>query len=181
MLTPAEENQLINRIRERDQSALAALYHLYGAAVYHLAFHILQAAPAAEEITQDVFFHLWVLPESWDDSKGRLLNWLLTVTRYSAIDRLRHERYHGGTSALATHAPLEDTDPHRRTENSDMIHGMLTQLSPPEAQVIQLVYFMGMTPDECASQLHMTPAGVRTLLKNALKHLRDLWRHTDGA
>ncbi|HVO41314.1 MAG TPA: sigma-70 family RNA polymerase sigma factor, partial [Aggregatilineales bacterium] len=75
----------MQRIIQRDESALVELYQSYGRLVYSLAMHVLQDAGLAEEVTQDTFLKLWNRPEAWDPGKGQLSTWLMTVARYTAI------------------------------------------------------------------------------------------------
>ena len=51
----SEDIDLVERVIQREQSALMALYARYGGAVYSLAYRVLQTQQLAEEVTQDVF------------------------------------------------------------------------------------------------------------------------------
>src|SRR5262245_54768343 len=90
---PSEsDTDLMARLAQRDQTALSELYERYGRIVYSLAWRILQQRDLAEEVTQDTFLTVWNQPASWSPDGGRLSSWLLTVTRYKAIDRVRREQ-----------------------------------------------------------------------------------------
>src|SRR5256885_598398 len=91
-LPSTSDIDLMNRIAQRDQGALSELYDRYGHRVYSLAWLILQQRELAEEITQDTFLTVWNHPETWSPAGGRLSSWLLTVTRFKAIDRVRREQ-----------------------------------------------------------------------------------------
>src|SRR5215216_1192342 len=92
MHLPFDDRECVRRIAARDQQALWALYEQYGKAVYSLAYRVLQNAVLAEEVTQDTFLKLWQQKTQWDSEKGTLKNWLLAVTHFTAIDRLRQEQ-----------------------------------------------------------------------------------------
>ena len=85
----APDGELMQHIRQEEQSALMWLYARYGNAVYGLALCILHDAGLAEEATQDTFLKVWNQADRWDPDKGKLSSWLLTVTRHTAIDRYR--------------------------------------------------------------------------------------------
>ncbi len=180
MLTLEQERHLMQRVSDREQHALAALYRWYASAVYNLAFHILQNASAAEEITQDVFFHLWIAPHHWDAEKGRLLHWLLTVTRNSAIDRARHETHHADSLPIVSALRTVAESGALPNDDNDLLRQLIAQLPHDDAHVIHLTYYMGMSPDEAAQHLNTTPSAVRARLKNALKRLRVLWQGHDS-
>ena len=86
---PRETERLLAGLRQRDERALAELYDRYGQMVYGLALRISGDAGAAEEISLDAFWQLWQQVDRFDARQGSLLNWLLTIARSRAIDRLR--------------------------------------------------------------------------------------------
>src|SRR5258708_33669867 len=85
------DSELLRLISKHNQEALSKLYQRYCNLVYSLAFHTLQNTDLAEEVTQDVFIKIWTRPNQWNPSGGKFSSWLLTVTRYTAIDRLRKD------------------------------------------------------------------------------------------
>jgi RNA polymerase sigma-70 factor, ECF subfamily len=175
-----QDADLMQRIKERDQNALAELEKCYRGLVYNMAFHVLQNQGAAEEITQDIFFRVWRWPHQWDSSKGRFVSWLLTMTRYDAIDRLRQENRQPARSehTIDTIADLlgkrdEVEDP--AYDDGKLIRSLLAQLNAEQRQVIELAYFSGMTHSEIAEQLQ-TPVGtIKSRLRLGLQKLKEAW------
>jgi RNA polymerase sigma-70 factor (ECF subfamily) len=175
---------LMQRLVQRDQTALAALYQLYGSLVYSLALRVLQDASLAEEITQDAFLEVWNRPESWDPAKGRLSSWLLTLTRYTAIDRLRRER----RQLDAVSHPLDDgleqlpsTEEHAgdpRWQEGQTLRLLMAQLPPEQAQVIELAFFQGMTHSEMAQYTQLPLGTIKTRVRLGLQKLKSLWEET---
>ena len=84
-----ETEQVVAALRVRDERALAELYDRYGHTVYAVALRVTNDAGAAEEICLDAFWQLWQQVERFDVTQGSLLNWLLTMARSRAIDRVR--------------------------------------------------------------------------------------------
>ena len=80
---------LYQRLRETDQSALESLYDRYEKLVYSFAYRMTSNVTASEDIVQDVFSKLWYGKAEYNPDKGKFSSWLLTITRYTAIDHLR--------------------------------------------------------------------------------------------
>src|ERR1700685_3768507 len=80
---------LIQKIVQRDESALAALYDRYASLLSSVLNRILRDTQAAEEILHDIFFQLWRNPSRFDASRGSLPGWLLVIARNRAMSRLR--------------------------------------------------------------------------------------------
>ncbi len=175
-----DELQLIKRITAKDQRALAELYDLYGSLVYSLAFRVVRNAALAEEVTQDTFLKVWSQAITWDADKGKLSSWLLTITRYTAIDLLRKEQRRPMDSAVGLDSIIDfmgqrglTDDP--RWHDSQLLRALLRQLPPDQVQVIELAFFQGLSHSEMAEQLKLPLGTVKTRVRLGLQKLRDLW------
>lgn len=183
---PSSDTDLMNRIAQRDEAALTELYQHYGSLVYSLALRILQNRELAEEITQDIFLMVWNRSESWSSSRGQLSSWLLTVTRYRAIDRIRHEQRRPDMQATVLNEDLMRSEQSRqpddpRLEDSRLLHTLLSQLPPEQAQVIELAFFGGLTHSALAEMLNLPLGTVKTRLRLGLQKLRILWETSGHA
>ncbi len=168
----------MQRVLRREQSALGDLYQQYGSAIYSMALRVLRDSREAEEITQDVFLRVWNAPEKWDETKGRLISWLLTVTRYAAIDRLRAENRRALDVELQEETELAGETSEFNTpewQNGQIVRRLLTQLPPEQAQVIELAFFGGLTHRELADRLNLPIGTVKTRVRLGLQKLRQLW------
>ena len=168
------DHQLLICVGQHDQSALAELYRRYGTAVYSIAMRVLDNPGHAEEVTQDTFLKIWNKPDSWDRNMGMFSSWLLTVARYTAIDRLRKETHHKPTIELdETHAGLEDL---RNDENG--FAALMMHLPPEQSLLIEMAFYQGMTHQELADKLNLPLGTVKTRLRLGLQKLRTLWLET---
>ena len=169
-----DETQLMRRIRQRDEHALQYLYDQCSRPVYSLALRVLGNTDLAEEVVQDVFMKVWEAPEKWEPNRGALMSWLLTVTRYAAIDRLRREK------RRATTEPLED---HTEQAGSDgslgetlALNGALGELPAEQRAVIQLAYYQGLTHQDIADVTGIPLGTVKTRLRLGMQKLRVVWQ-----
>ncbi len=170
----------MQRIRQRDQQALSALYDRYSSPVYSLALRVLGDSRRAEEITQDVFLRVWSQPDKWDSSRGRLISWMLTITRYAAIDLLRAEQRQPALSEtpLEEDSPLADPDGWNAADWSrgQALRQALAQLPPEQRHLIELAFYGGLTHRELAERLALPFGTVKTRLRLGLQKLRQLWQ-----
>ena len=176
----ADDIELMNRIAQRDQTALTALYQRYGQVLYSLAFRIISNREMAEEITQDAFLTVWNHPGSWSPAGGRLSSWLLTMTRYKAIDRVRREQRRPDMNAGVLNNASLRADPAAQPddpllEDGRMLRSLFAQLPPEQAQAIELAFFQGMTHSAIAQYLNVPLGTVKTRVRLGLQKLRLLW------
>lgn len=178
MHSPFNDIEVMKRIAERDEQAFGAIYDQYSRAIYSLAYRILQNNTLAEEVTQDTFLKVWQQTTHWDSSKGNLKSWLLAITQFTAIDRLRQER-----RQPALHQdPIEELEYRAGTSDHEAgwqeeiaMQSLISQLPADHAQLIDLAFFQGMTHQEIASKTNIPLGTVKTRLRTGLKRLRDLW------
>ena len=86
-----DDADLVSRVVQGDDQAFLALYDRHAGRVYGLALRMLGDPMLAEEITQDTFLKLWSRARLYLAERGSLTDWLLTITRRLALDRLRFE------------------------------------------------------------------------------------------
>lgn len=172
--------ELIQRISARDQAVLSELYQRYIDMVYDLAYYILRSAELAEEVSQDTFLKVWNQAHAWDPQRGGLSTWLLTITRYTAIDRLRMENRRASWGAVDLDDVIEflangGSSGEEAWQNRQLIDSMMRELSPDQFQVIELAFYQGMTHTEIAEKLSLPLGTVKGRLRSALQKLRDLY------
>lgn len=180
---PLDDHELMRRIAKQDQAALAALYQRYAALIYGIAMRVLQNTVWAEEAMQDTFVKVWREPGKWNPDAGRLMSWLATVARYTAIDRLRKERRQPALKL----APLDDLPNVAATSggiddllwhDKQLLSTFMERLPTAQKQVIQLAFWQGMTHVEISEHLNVPLGTVKSRLQLGLQKLREMVRET---
>ncbi|CAM4142846.1 RNA polymerase sigma factor [Saccharibacillus endophyticus] len=183
----AEDLQLIQRIADRDAGALEHLYDTYERPVYAFAYRLLNDSMAAEEAVQELFMRIWNNAGRYDSSHGKLSTWMFALTRNISIDMLRRR------SARAAAIPVEDEHLNavldetsdteltvERTLEGERVLAALQELGDEQQQVIDLIYYKGLTQqevsDRCAIPLGTVKSRVRLALKQLHKRLAGMER-----
>ena len=173
------DDELILLVAEHNREAFIALYDRYAAKVYGLALHMLGEQMAAEEVTQDTFMKLWTRADTFSSKKGTLLAWLLTITRRTALDRIRLEnrRPEFGNPADPEETWRLSPDPGTQTEEARWrsLHFTLHELPTEQRQVIELAYYHGMSQSQIAEYLTIPLGTIKTRLRLGMEKLRSLW------
>jgi len=186
----SDEGILLQRVAAGDSDALLALHKRYANLVYSVAWRVLRDVGLAEEVTQDVFMKLWQRSQRYDAGRGRFAAWLLSVTRFAAIDRLRLE----GRRRLLLEPPEREPDDmgwleqllptdHASWERGQHLRLLVEQLPAEQRQVVDLAFFGGLTHSELAEYLGLPLGTVKGRLRLGLEKLRALWfddRETKG-
>jgi RNA polymerase sigma-70 factor (ECF subfamily) len=169
------QDQLINRLKQQDRSAIGELYDAYSGALFGVVLRIVQSRELAEQVLQDTFLKAWRNAASYDASKGRLFTWLLNIARNTAIDATRttHFRHFQKTDSLdgLEHRPGGDGINPEHLGVKDVVN----RLEEKYKSLIDLVYFKGYTQEEVAEETGIPLGTVKTRLRYAIGALRKLF------
>jgi RNA polymerase sigma factor (sigma-70 family) len=89
---PASDEALVAGLAGGDSRAATAFVRRFQARVYGLALSMVGDVAIAEELAQEAFARAWRHAAAYDARRGRVLTWLLSITRNLAIDHLRAKR-----------------------------------------------------------------------------------------
>lgn len=172
------DEELIARVRWREEPALAAIYDRYGRLIYTIALRIVGDRESAEEVTQDVFQAVWQSAGSFQPN-GNFSAWLIGIARHRAIDATRSRRHR----ARAREELLDDERVAGRGEGDGhadllmlrtVVRNALAELPASQRQAIELGYYGGLTHAEIAAQLGEPVGTVKSRMRMGLIKLREL-------
>ncbi len=147
--------------------------------IFTFAAYTLADAVEAEEVTQEVLVRLWRHPEML--RSDRLEAWLLRVARNLCVDRFRSLRSH---STVFDHQRSADDEAHvdagpspeRAAAAAQLRHRIAVALSllpEPQRSVVILREIHGLSYDDIAHALQISPANVKVSLHRGRRRLRE--------
>lgn len=171
-------------MRDKDESALEALYARYGRLVYTLALRIVGDPELAREVLQDTFLRSWDGRDAYDPERGRVPWWLMRIARNRAIDLLRSRSHQARLRereplARGVHEPqAPDTQEVLlvRRAVTDALQG----LSTVQREAIELAYYAGLTQAEIARELAQPLGTIKSRTREAMDRLRQALRRLIG-
>jgi RNA polymerase sigma-70 factor (ECF subfamily) len=175
----ASDIELVALLREQPAAGIAALYDRYGRLIFSMALRVVQDRGAAEEITQDVFLRCWRSLDRYQPSQGSLASWLLSITHNRAIDELRSRRGKDSRREISDEVlqPQSAVDP---GFDEALLRGEIQKalqiLPVAQRDVIELVFWNGLTRREIAEQLSLPLGTVHTRLRLGMDKLRETLR-----
>jgi RNA polymerase sigma-70 factor (ECF subfamily) len=175
----ASDIELVALLREQPAAGIAALYDRYGRLIFSMALRVVQDRGAAEEITQDVFLRCWRSLDRYQPSQGSLASWLLSITHNRAIDELRSRRGKDSRREISDEVlqPQAAVDP---GFDEALLRGEIQKalqiLPVAQRDVIELVFWNGLTRREIAEQLSLPLGTVHTRLRLGMDKLRETLR-----
>jgi RNA polymerase sigma-70 factor (ECF subfamily) len=175
----ASDVELVALLRAQPAAGIAALYDRYGRLIFSMALRVVQDRGAAEEITQDVFMRCWRNLDRYQPSQGSLAAWMLSITHNRAIDELRSRRGKDMRREISDDIlqPQAAIDPgFEEALLRGEIQQALQTLPVAQRDVIELVFWNGLTRREIAERLSLPLGTVHTRLRLGMDKLREALR-----
>lgn len=195
---------LVGRIAAGDERSLMAVYDRHADVLFGIAVRFLGDREAAAEIVQEVFMALWQRATRFDPEAGTLLGWLIGITRFRSLDRLRSESRRprlarpgrvtldpwgepshdeprawasGARTAVDMGDPALELD---RRWTRAVVQGALSEMTEQDRRVLLLAYDDGLSQSEIATRLGWPLGTVKSRTRRAMALLRERLRGIPG-
>lgn len=180
---PSEQKELrtlLEKIKLRDQAALACLYDKTVGRVFGLSMRITANKALSEEVVSDVFMYAWRNIDDYDAHRASPLGWLLMLARSRALDRLRHERHHptqvlthGEQANLKDDQTLGPLELSLNEEKVTLVNNAMKILNNKQRQMLSLALYREMSHSAIAECTGEPLGTVKTTLRTAQHILRE--------
>jgi len=164
-----EDKLLLQQLRDSNTFAYRALYQKYWEQTYNNIYKRLKDQQQAEDLTQDVFMQLWLKRE--ETNIDNLPAYLYVAARNSVYKLMgKQSRFIPIDDLLANLAKAENQTDARLLKNEFMnaYEALIGTLPAAQQTIFRMRYNDGLSPDEIAKALDLSPKTVRNQLGKAL-------------
>ena len=176
----ARDEDLVLRVGAGDEQAFRELFGRYAAVAHALAFRLVRQAQVAEEIVQEAFLAVWRNPDRYDAARGSVRSWLMGTVHHRAVDAVRREQAQrrraeqaAGLGPGIVEDPVDDVlaaiDLPRERR---LVRSALGQLPEEQRDVIQRMYFDGLSQSQIAERTGLPLGTVKSRTLLAMRRLR---------
>lgn len=170
--------ELLRQAARGEEAAFAQFYDLTSAKAYGLALRVVRNPSHAQEVTQEAYLDVWRQCARYDEVRGSVLAWLMTIVHRKAVDRVRSVE----SSTQRDLTWEREARPVDHDETAETVHASLegrrvrsavAELTPVQRQAVELAYFGGYTHTEVATLLDVPLGTAKTRIRDGLIRLRD--------
>jgi RNA polymerase sigma-70 factor, ECF subfamily len=167
---------LLRRVARGDQAALAEIIRRHQGRLYQVAYRLLRDPLEAEDALQEVFLKVYEHAHRFEP-RATVSAWLHRITANHCLNLLR--RRHPHDSLDEEDAPLVPDDgatPLQALEEQDLHHRLeqlLDALPENQRRALVLKRFAGLSYQEIAAEMGLSPQAVDGLLKRARQSLKQ--------
>lgn len=169
------EENMLSLLLEGNEMGLRLLYRNYKEAIYGIILNIVKSENHAEEVLNDVFLKFFNNIKSYDSSKSRLFTWMARIARNAAIDKIRTVDFKSSARSYEISNPVAEKlqYQHEHIDHS-AIASILQALDVDQKRMIEMVYLLGYTHQECSTELNIPLGTVKTNIRRGLLKLRSV-------
>jgi RNA polymerase sigma-70 factor, ECF subfamily len=164
-----DDAQLLRRIGQGDENAMAAFYREHGRVVLAQVLLVVGERVLAEEIVQDTMLAVWRGAGSFR-GESSVRSWVIAIARRQTRDRLRGRRLWVVDDAFLADQPGTGPGPEvmalDRAELAE-VSGAIRELAPLHREVLGLVFGSGLSLPEVAGVLEIPVGTVKSRLSAA--------------
>lgn len=178
---PTDE-QLMERIKNEDESALTILYRRHTPLLRTIVARVVNNDQDVDDLIQEIFLQLWRQADHYEQSKGKALGWIVTLARRRAIDRLRKRQAYARAEERLRNETERDIDPagHHNVEDvviasdrSEVFKRVLSNLPDAQREALQLAFYRGLSQREIAAKTGIPLGTIKTRLELAVRKVRS--------
>ena len=177
-LQDARDRDLLRRVSRGQEDAFRELFGKYAPTARALALRILRRPFLADETVQEAFLALWRHPQGYERDRGSVRAWLMSTVHHRAVDLVRREEAHRRRTEGALPDPVPE-DPAEQAvhavgvpEERAAVRAALADLPTEQRQVIELLYFEGLTQSQVAERTGLPLGTVKSRVLLAMRRMR---------
>jgi RNA polymerase sigma factor (sigma-70 family) len=160
-----------------DPDATAAFIERFQRRVFGLALTIVGDRRGAEDVAQEALLRAWRHATVFDPRRGRVVAWLLTITRNLAIDAIRGRRPVAvdPEALLASSPEASERDPSEEAaggDDLDRLRDALAGLPDAQRRAVVLASGWGLSARELAEREKIPLGTAKTRIRAGLGRLR---------
>ena len=172
------EQELVAGLKAGDTDAIDRLYKMYSSSLLGVISRLIKFDEIAEDVLQETFLKIWKSIGQYDMSKGRLFTWMSRLAKNTAIDQLRSRgQLNSNRNENFEDLGYELDCKHQSIYNPETIgvKKLLSQLTPAQKEIIDLIYFQGYTHLEVSEELNIPIGTVKTRIRLSMLTLRKFF------
>jgi RNA polymerase sigma factor (sigma-70 family) len=177
------DESLLAGLASSDPDGSAAFVRRFQGRVFGLAMTIVGDPNMAEEVAQESFMRAWRHAATFDPTRGRVVTWLLAITRNVAVDALRMRRQTPVDPDLLIGLRADSrSEPEAQgvlADESQRVRLALGVLPEEQRRAVLMSAFYGRTAREIGDIEGIPLGTAKTRIRTGLQKLREAFEVTN--
>ena len=167
-----DELQLVQLVVNGDKEAFRKLYEVTYARVFHYVKGMVRGEETAEDVVVQTYTIAWRKMKNFK-GEARLTTWLIGIARNVAFKEFRKQRPSARFDDAFTAVDEESCFNHEKKDGAAKLRQIVARLSKKHGEILDLVFFHGLTYPEIADLINIPVNTVKTRVFHAKKALLE--------
>lgn len=168
----SSEQEIINQCIANNRQGQEKLYRMFYPALFALCRRLLPGDHEALEALNDGMLKVFKSIHSWKSGQGKFFNWVYTIVRNAAIDKLKNK--HNEFTELKEEFEESVNNNTLNEIEWKEIYKLSEALPPASRAVYNLFYLEGFTIKEIANMLELSPGTVKWHLGTSREKIKPI-------
>ena len=169
------KSNIISLLKVKDKKAIELIYDNYSKSLYGVVLNMTKDEIDAQDIIQEAFIKIWKNSDKYDPGKAKLFTWLLTICRNVAIDKLRSKKNRSQKEIQKENINVYDNRSYNYNPDHLDLRDKVNSLDKKYAEVIDALYYGGMTQKEASEKLNLPLGTIKTRIKIGIRELNKIF------
>lgn len=171
-----QERVLLQRIAEGDEKAFRVIFDRYKERFFAVALKMTRSGETAAEIVQETFVALWLRRSALDKVENPS-SYLFTIAYHHIYAWFKQQALEKQLKkGLSEQSLQREAGVEEQLNDKDsfrLLYQIIGQLPPQQQLIYKLNKIQGLSRDEIAEHLHISPHTVKNHLQQAVKFVRS--------
>jgi len=176
--------QLMDKIKNKDKTALAELYRLYSTKIASSVIPLMKDKNLTNEIVQDTFMSVWQKAEQFDSGRGDVYWWILANAKNRALgywrkqntDFKKKEQIKQINTVKSELQKGSQTDLHILNQQKKCLIQAIETISSEQKEAVEMCFFEGHSHIEAAKELGIPLGTLKTRVRLGLSKIGQILR-----
>lgn len=181
-----DEDNFISELKKGNPKALDYIYSRYAGLAYKIVVGVLMNTASREDIEEcvsDIFVGIWRNASKYNSKITTFDKWLISVSKYKAIDYLR--RIRKSTQTIELHDDIAITSnslEEKIIQANDMnsLYGLINEMEDTDKQIFVRRYILNEKIVDIAEYLGIPRSVVDNRLTRGRKTIKNMWKEIMG-
>ncbi|WP_438862355.1 sigma-70 family RNA polymerase sigma factor [Neptunicella sp.] len=164
--------KLLSSTAQGDKHAFAKLYQATSGQLYAVALKMLNQKELAEEALQEAYVRIWHNAADYQQGKGTVLTWMISIIRYRALDLMRYKKVRKEEELTDQHIDTTASMPVITDAEHQQLEKCMDELDEQQKQAIHLAYFNGLSHHEVVKHLNSPLGTIKSWIRRGLQSLQ---------
>jgi RNA polymerase sigma-70 factor, ECF subfamily len=171
------EAMILQGLRDKDMNALHQVIDAYGGLIYKVINSVLDSAydkANIDECMNDVLMTLWYNIDTFDEERGKFTNWLISVSKFKAIDYKRKNNKAYQYEEVNNEGVIEQhVTSFADAPDDESFYTLIECLNEQDQLVFIRRYLKEETVEEIAADLQLSVDTVYSRLSRGRKRIKE--------